>query len=287
MVLSTAMSVLQKQSFGQRGFVVMEELLTPGAVTALREALERVLRGRYDAGRAPDKHPPLLEEGNDSALGGPGKRTLQIVNIWKSDRTFQAVALSPRLGRLVAELTGWSSVRLMNDQVWAKPPSAAALSFHRDSAYFDLEPSEVCTVWMALDDTIDEAVGPLEYVAGSHLWSEDRFGSAQTFFPDKSHRALMLDAARKQGLAEADLEIVAVCVKAGGAGIHNGRLWHGSGANRSATCPRRGLGLHFVPGDAVFRVVQGGRTLAHRQVGQDFVGPGLPDQLFPVTYVKS
>ena len=46
-------------------------------------------------------------------------------------------------------------------QVWAKPPGASPLTFHRDSAYFDFVPSDVITVWLALDDMLPE-LGPLE-----------------------------------------------------------------------------------------------------------------------------
>jgi ectoine hydroxylase-related dioxygenase (phytanoyl-CoA dioxygenase family) len=44
-------------------------------------------------------------------------------------------------------------------QVWAKPPGASPLVFHRDSAYFDFEPfNQVVTVWVALDDMTDQQV---------------------------------------------------------------------------------------------------------------------------------
>lgn len=43
---------------------------------------------------------------------------------------------------------------------------ASALVFHRDSPYFDFEPANVITVWIALDDMTNE-VGPLEV---SHIF---------------------------------------------------------------------------------------------------------------------
>ena len=36
------------------------------------------------------------------------------------------------------------------------------LVFHRDSTYFDFDPSDVVTVWLALDDMTPD-LGPLEY----------------------------------------------------------------------------------------------------------------------------
>ena len=84
-----------------------------------------------------------------------------------------------------------------------KPPGAAPITFHRDSAYFDFDPPEVTTVWVALDDMSRE-VGPLEYVVGSHLWGDGRIGSAHQFFDGKKHGsgrfALLHDAARREGI---------------------------------------------------------------------------------------
>ena len=79
-------------------------------------------------------------------------------------------------------------------------------------------------------------------------------------------------------------------MRAGGCGIHNGRLWHGSGRNSSRTKPRRGLGVHFVPADAVFRDVSSRATLAARQAFGNGGGAAtsasaaLDDALFPVTW---
>jgi hypothetical protein len=57
--------------------------------------------------------------------------------------------------------------------VWAKPPGAAALTYHRDSGYFDMVPAgQVITVWIALDDCDNPNVGPLEYAPKSHLWKD-------------------------------------------------------------------------------------------------------------------
>jgi len=77
--------------------------------------------------------------------------------------------------------------------------------------------------------------GPLEYVKGSHHWSDGRVGSANQFFDAKDRFSLLHDAARREGIEdpESSLEIVRVEVRAGGCGIHNGRTWHGSDKNSS------------------------------------------------------
>ena len=173
----------------------------------------------------------------------------------------------------MAEVMGWRGARVANDQAWGKPPGAAALTFHRDSPYFDFVPAAVATVWIALD-AMTEELGPqepawnstipgifsrdlasrraveqtrsrghargapemssphrLEYVEGSHAWGDGRVGSAEQFFDSRDPTALLYDAARREGIAEPEASLVVerLDVPAGGAGIHNGRLWHGGG----------------------------------------------------------
>ena len=150
--------------------------------------------------------------------------------------------------------------------------------------------------------TLFALTSPPQYVRGSHRWTE-KAGTAAQFFVKggAGHRGLLLDAAAREAppLAEADLEITTVGVKKGGCGIHNGRLWHGSDRNTSKTVPRRGLGIHFVPADAVFRVPpsrdpegEGGKTLAARAAldaaeaagGGAALGCEIDEALFPVTW---
>ena len=74
-------------------------------------------------------------------------------------------------------------------------------------------------------------------------------------------------------------------MRAGGASLHDGRTWHGSGPNDSAAAPRRGLGIHFVPACATFAPgAELGKLWAPlKQPGTD----ALPDDLLPVTWVPS
>ena len=239
-------------SFLSEGFAVFPQLISREFADDLNMRLEDVLCGRYDndnGNRAPDKHPKVA----GGRLASVSKRTLQIVNIWKADRVFASLVRSRRLGQLVALLGGWTGARVANDQVWAKPPGAGPLSFHRDSSYFTnvFAPSDVITVWLALDD-MEPELGPLEYVHGSHRWGEGRHGSAQQFFA-KDRLSLVHDAARREGLAVEDLTMSTMAgIKIGGCSIHSGRTWHGSGPNTSPDRPRRGLGIHFIQDTAQF-----------------------------------
>jgi len=276
--------------FNSDGFVRIEKLISDEVVELLRHRLERVLRGEYDTGLPPDKAPKKPKSAATLGFSGNTQnvRTLQIINIWKADSAFRDVALSPSLGKRVAELAGWEGARLGQDQVWAKPPGAGNLTFHRDTPYFDFVPNDVVTVWLTLDDLTPD-LGPLEYVRGSHCWGEQKHqGTAHAFFDD-SPLDLVRAAALAEGISHAEFDELVVSMdglSAGGCSIHDGRTWHGSGCNASANLPRRGLGLHFVPADAQWPApsVEVGRLWKPFRTG---TGLQLSDDFFPVTYRPS
>lgn len=180
-------------------------------------------------------------------------KVLQIINIHKADSLYRRLETNPQLAHLVAQLAQWpKGARLAQDQIWAKPPGAPPLVFHRDSPYFMFDPNDVVTVWIALDDMLEE-LGPLEYVVGSHKWGDGRVGSASQFFQSSNVHNLLQSAASCEGLTMNDLTIVSMKgMRAGSLSIHHGKIWHGSNKNQSKTKPRRGLGLHFVPANVRF-----------------------------------
>lgn len=252
-----------------------------------------------------------------TTLTKKGTRTQQLINAWHADTFFQQLCTSPALGELVARVSGWEQrgCRLAQDQVWVKPPSAGSLTFHRDTTYFDMIPKEVTTVWFTFDD-LDDELGPLEYCVGSHHWGESRRGSANQFF-DPDYRRMLRDAAAREiaaftsssavhpdeattttasdavpasppppplspsraVLAAMHLQIATTAsLRAGGLSIHCGRLWHGSGPNASSTRYRRGMGIHFVPGDARLNLSDLGSLWKGYSVnGSD----ELPEEFFP------
>ncbi|KAL7533236.1 hypothetical protein ACHAWF_004410 [Thalassiosira exigua] len=155
-------------------------VLTPHACDLVNARLPKLFRGAFDTGVYPDEW--HWREG----ISRPDA-TREMCNAWKSDRTIASIILDEELGRLVARIAGWDSVRVAQDDVVWKPPCAAAdasggsrgarridtVGFHQDSAYisvqFDPYERNSVTLWMALDDADDET-GCLEYAAGSHEW---------------------------------------------------------------------------------------------------------------------
>eukprot|EP00928_Gymnodinium_smaydae_P007220 TRINITY_DN12601_c0_g1_i3.p1 TRINITY_DN12601_c0_g1~~TRINITY_DN12601_c0_g1_i3.p1 ORF type:complete len:430 (+),score=95.65 TRINITY_DN12601_c0_g1_i3:43-1332(+) len=292
-------------SFELQGFQRFDGLLSKTFVDELNGALDRVMNGDFESGVAPDKldaaqaasalrapaPAPAATAATPAARARGGAleataRVVHLINIWHADSAFARLVLSPALGTTVASLAGWrTGARVAQDQVWAKPPGSAPLVFHRDSPYFFFDSDEdpaapsVMTAWVALDDMAEE-LGPLEYVVGSHRWSVGRAGSASAFF-QQSQREQLLAAAAQAGLSESDLQIVSMRgLEAGGVAIHHGCCWHGSASNLSPSRPRRGIGIHFVPGSARFTEAARKSKLWSPYIDVDGLLPN--ELLFPV-----
>lgn len=325
------LSQIDPQKMDDGGYnIFAEPFISAKSVQQLREQMDKVFNGEYSTGKPPTKTPAQLSslknnnknnnsnnknKNNNSATP---KSVIHMINISKADLLFQQLALHPAIGEAVAKVMNWPSVKFAQDQVWFKPPGgSSALSFHRDSPYFDMVPQDIATLWITLDDLYDVSnsndddndnkmkknpLGPLEYCFGSHKWGNRdnegdraagaRTGSASQFF-DPDYYALLRSAAQREAdscnrenqqqqpkrrnrdddhdaeedevddekcslstlLTEAKdlIKIEIVAAGAGGGSIHNGRTFHGSGPNVTPDQPRRGIGIHYVRGDAKFR----------------------------------
>ncbi len=228
-------------AFEADGFVAVDSLIDTSLIDPLRDRFERLFRGDFETGTAPDEV-NWREGHSDPTL------TRQICNGWKADRLIASVVLDARLGEAVARLAGWPGARIAQDNVLWKPPGARSLGFHRDNAYLAwYTPTEMFSCWIALDDTTADG-GTLEIARGSHRWptAADRMGE---FHAPEDYRATVTAAAQRAQIAE--LDIAAMEVPAGGGSFHHGWAWHGSGPNRSGP-HRRSLVLHCASSEARF-----------------------------------
>lgn len=226
--------------FERDGFVVVSEGFVDGeTIERLRERFERLFAGEYETGIRPD-------EVNWVAGRDPEDRTRQICNGWKGDRAIAEQVLSERTGRLAAQLVGWDGVRLLQDNCIWKPPGTKSLGMHQDGSYLDyVDPPEMVTCWIALDDTSAEA-GTITFAAGSHLWPRQPENRGEFHAPPD-----WLEPARRSAPPGEELRLEPVVVKAGGASFHHHNVFHGSGPN-TATVHRRAVISHLVRADARF-----------------------------------
>jgi ectoine hydroxylase-related dioxygenase (phytanoyl-CoA dioxygenase family) len=226
----------QIEIYRRDGFLVLERFVDPSGLDRVREHFARCFAHEWETGLAPD------EVNYTPGVTAP-ELTRQLCNVWKADRTLAAVTLARRVGEFAARLAGLPGVRIAQDNAIWKPPSGRALLCHQDAAYLDhLDPPNMTTCWMALDDTAADT-GTIFYVRGSHRWPHSALGG--TFHaPDD-----WLAHVREAMPPGAELELVPIEVPAGGAAFHDGWTFHGSPANERADAERRSIISHLISAD--------------------------------------
>jgi hypothetical protein len=238
--------------------------------------MPNLFRGEFDTGIYPDEW--HWREG----ISLPSAAR-EMCNSWKSSRCIASVVLNEELGKFIAQVMEWDSVRIGQDDLVWKPPTAVCtttgdkykkahridtVGFHQDSAYISsqFEPYEnnSVTLWMALDNA-DEETGCVEYAIRSHKWRRilhqensstelKRSDGATSSFhssDETSYRDSLTKAAKSSGFT--DHTINSVPIKEGHAILHHQDIWHGSGPNVSTTRHRRALVAHYIRGDVTFR----------------------------------
>lgn len=262
----------------------LHPLLTHQTCQLVKERMPKLFRGEFDTGIYPDEW--HWREG----ISRPDAAR-EMCNSWKSDRLIASIVLNEKLGQFIAQVMGWESVRIAQDDLVWKPPSSTAaatftrsserridtVGFHQDSAYIStqFEPYEnnSVTLWMALDDA-DEETGCVEYAVGSHKWrpilhkggTTTQYDSSNTdntaadlnseissfhSSDETSYRDGLALAARLAGVSVTD-KIELAPAREGYAILHDQDCWHGSGPNQSCTRHRRALVAHYIRGDVTF-----------------------------------
>jgi ectoine hydroxylase-related dioxygenase (phytanoyl-CoA dioxygenase family) len=226
-------SAAQIEAYRRDGFVVVSEFLERVEVDRLRERFACVFEHEWETGLQPD-------EVNYVPGVTAADLTRQLCNVWKADRVLARTVLSRRVGEFAVRLAEVPGLRIAQDNAIWKPPSGRALLCHQDAAYLNhLDPPNMTTCWMALDDTAADT-GTIYYVRGSHRWAHGLRGG--TFHAPEDWLAHV----RAAMPSNTGLELVPIEVPAGGAAFHDGWTFHGSPANQRADAERRSIVSHMI-----------------------------------------
>jgi ectoine hydroxylase-related dioxygenase (phytanoyl-CoA dioxygenase family) len=167
----------------------------------------------------------------------PGVRPEHLGHDLMTDDPFWVRLVSdPRLLDVAARFIG-PGIALFASHYIAKPPGdGQAVLWHQDAGYWPLDPMDVVTLWLALDDSAPDN-GCLRVVPGSHRG--EVHGVRLRTDVDNVLRSEI----------EADVDEAAavdVVVLAGGVSVHHPAIVHGSEPNRSNRW-RRGLTVRYIP----------------------------------------
>jgi phytanoyl-CoA hydroxylase len=195
--------------------------------------------------------PALVSEASSHVAwllrANPGTRPEQLGHTLMREDPFWVRLVSDERLLNVAEQFIGPDIALFASHYICKPPlDGQPVLWHQDGAYWPLEPMEVVSLWLAVDDSLPEN-GCLRVIPGTH---RSKLAERQ----DKTDVPNVLGSTLADSVDEASA--VDVIVRAGGVSVHHPNLVHGSNGNRS---PRRrcGLTIRYIP--ATTRIKHAGR----------------------------
>ena len=213
----------QIEFFGAYGYLVVEDVVSPGLLARLRHDFDGWVadsRGHgAPYGQMIDGRPRFdLEPGHSAAA--PGLRRVSSPGEL-SDAFYEAMTAS-RMVEAVADLSG-PNIKLHHAKINSKlPRTATKVDWHQDFPFTPHSNDDLVTALLMVDEVTEEN-GPLEVLPGSHkgplesLWHDGRFTGA---VDRATTERCMAEAVRCTG-------------RAGSACLMHTRLLHGSAPNRS------------------------------------------------------
>ncbi len=144
----------------------------------------------------------------------------------------------PRILDAVAEILGPDLLCWTTNFFIKEAEDPAFVSWHQDSTYWGLEPSDVVTAWVAFTDAPVES-GAMKFLPGSHKF--DQIAHRDTYAAEN-----LLTRGQEIEMEVDEADAVDVPLKAGEFSLHHIRLVHGSEPN---TTPDRriGLAIRYIP----------------------------------------
>ena len=212
MDIDTAYALTEEQieSFRERGFVKLKEVLSPEVIAHFGEEFTKVVH-------ASNKQTlPMAERTTYQ------KAFIQVGNLWKRSELVKTFLFGKRLPRIAAELLGERGVRLYHDQALYKEGGGGFTPWHADEYYWPLATEKCCTVWIPLQATPLE-MGPLSFAEGSHRFT---FGRDMKISDESEARI-------QKALADANFPYIQEPFDLGEVSFHYGWTFHRAGGNET------------------------------------------------------
>jgi phytanoyl-CoA hydroxylase len=214
-------------SFERDGYVYLPGFLNTTEVAELHTELARFL----------DEVVPTMPREEVFFEDKKKQSTLkQLQRMFQYDRFFHNMMFGSKFEDLAKTLLG-HPVRGINLQYFNKPPMVGqATPPHQDGYYFQLEPQEAVTMWLALERA-DEQNGCVRYLRGSHLRGMRPHARTETL-------------GFSQGITDFGGEVdrehaVVFPAEPGDLLVHHAMTVHWADANRSTDRNRRAMGFIY------------------------------------------
>ncbi|GIX07319.1 MAG: L-proline 4-hydroxylase [Candidatus Poribacteria bacterium] len=156
----------QIAAYQRDGFLAFDRLLPESEVDALVARLQELVESPPTGLRIQVE--PRVQRGEAQA---PSyfESIRKVEGLVENDELFLRLARHPEILPRVQDLLG-EELLMFRDALMMKPPKIGSEKpYHQDSAYWRIEPMDLCSIWVALDDATLEN-GCMRIIPGSHLW---------------------------------------------------------------------------------------------------------------------
>lgn len=233
-----AVSAEQIQHFREKGYVHLPGLLSEEEVAKLETIYDRFLHREIDV--------PGKDYCDMAGDYGREPENFSIINVMLPRRYYppwQGNVYEQRSAEVARQLHG-NGMAIDYDQLLAKQPHKddAVFAWHQDMAYWpDTPDTRTATFWLAIDDSTEDN-GCMRFVPDTINEPSLRAHVPQFGDRGESH-ALGTD------LLETD-QAITVPIKRGDVTVHNEKVMHGSGGNKTSGF-RRAYILAFRPVETI------------------------------------
>jgi phytanoyl-CoA hydroxylase len=173
----------------------------------------------------------------------------------------------------IAEQFVGPNIALFASHYLCKPPfEGLAVLWHQDGSYWPLEPMDVTTLWLAIDDSLPEN-GCMRVIPGSQT-------TALQEMKERTDVANVLNSEIDHSFVD-ESRAVDFVLRAGDVSVHHPNIVHGSNPNNSPM-RRAGLTIRYIP--TTTRITQTPWPCAFHLRGQAV--PGVNDYLPWPKYVE-
>lgn len=243
----------RKAFFEKEGYLVVENLLSAAEIETCQAEIRRLHqfaagqesdteKERADMARQHVQHEPFAK---DETQGDSLPVLRKAENTRQYSEIFRNLAQHPKLIAVVQKLIG-SDLLLFRSTLMFKPAfHGSSHGLHQDSAYWPMEPPNLVTVSIALNDATPEN-GCFKVIPRSHLWGVQSWG----------HIARQQDAelTDRKEVSEQQMDVP---LSAGSVLFFHSLMVHGSGPNTTSNPRNTALYAYFSP--RVRYVPQGGK----------------------------
>ncbi len=224
------LSDTQLEFYHREGYIVVEDLVPPEFVDALRERVREYTHGGRPTKGIQVQVEPRIARG-EVKVDHPGDGVRKLSDLVEHDDLFQQLGQHDNIAGIVEQILG-PDIKMFRNALLLKPPLVgSAKGMHQDSPYWPIQPMDLCSCWFALDDATVENGCMCVIPRGQNLGSLPHVHVTDDFVVD--------------GKCYDAKSMVAAPVRAGGGLFFHSLIPHYTAPNRSDKW-RRAIALSYM-----------------------------------------